>query len=150
MGHDWDVSAPIPSPSDEPAAIRLQHVGVTFPPGREADLRDFYGELIGLTEMPLPPAIADRPWIWFATRDPGIELHFISDETPPDPTRRHHFCLQVNDLAALRAKLEARGAETREPSSRIPGRMRLFTRDPVGNLVELVEMPSDASSPPSP
>jgi len=119
--------------------IRLQHVGVTFPPGREDAIRSFYTGTIGLHEIAVPEPVADRGWIWFGTRDPGIELHFIPSELPPDPERRHHFCLEVTDLAALRERLESNGTEVREPGGRIPGRERLFTRDPVGNLVELLE-----------
>jgi len=120
--------------------IRLQHAGVTFIPGSEDAIRAFYSGVIGLTEMAVPEPVADRGWIWFATGDPGIELHFIPSDIPPDPQRRHHFCLQVEDLAELRARLERDGAEIREPGGRIPGRERLFTRDPVGNLVELLEI----------
>ena len=122
------------------SSIRLQHVGVTFPPGSEDAIRSFYAGTIGLGEIPVPEAVADRGWIWFGTRDAGIELHFIPSELPPDPKRRHHFCLEVDDLAALRERLGSEGAEVREPGGRIPGRERLFTRDPVGNLVELLQM----------
>ena len=63
------------------AGIRLQHVRFTFPPGRADDVRAFYGSTLGIPEMPVPPEVADKGWVWFATRDEGIELHFI-------PTRR--------------------------------------------------------------
>ena len=119
---------------------RLQHVGVTFPPGRAEAIRDFYGDVLGLPEQAVPEAVAHLGWVWFSTRDAGIELHCIPDETPPDPARRHHFCLQVDDLEATRARLAGAGVEAVAPNSRIPGRERLFARDPVGNLVELVEM----------
>lgn len=122
------------------AGIRLQHVGVTFPPGRAGDVRGFYGGVLGIPEMPVPPEVADKGWVWFATRDEGIELHFIPHELPPDPARRHHFCLQVEDLDATRARLEAAGAPLIDAGSRIHGRERLFTRDPLENLVELVQM----------
>lgn len=121
------------------AGVRLQHVGVTFPPGRAGDVRAFYGGTLGIPEMPVPPEVADKGWVWFATRDEGIELHFIPHEIPPDPARRHHLCLQVGDLAATRAALEAAGAPLMDAGSPIHGRERLFTRDPLGNLVELVE-----------
>jgi catechol 2,3-dioxygenase-like lactoylglutathione lyase family enzyme len=120
--------------------IRLQHVAATFPPGREGEIRGFYAGVLGLSEMPVPREVADQGWVWFGTRDDGIELHFIPDERPPDPTRLHHFCLQVEDLAAARARLAAARVEPRAAGSRIVGRERLFCRDPVGNLVELVEI----------
>jgi catechol 2,3-dioxygenase-like lactoylglutathione lyase family enzyme len=117
---------------------RLQHVAATFPPGGEPAIRRFYGDVLGLAEMPVPDEVADQGWIWFATDDEGVELHFIPDEPAPDPARRHHFCLQFDSLDDVRERLAAAGAQAREPGSRILGRERLFTRDPVGNLVECV------------
>jgi catechol 2,3-dioxygenase-like lactoylglutathione lyase family enzyme len=127
--------------------MRLQHVAATFPPGRDGAIREFYGDVLGLAEEPVPQAVAHLGWVWFATRDDGIELHFIPDETPPDPARRHHFCLQVDDLAPVRERLARAGADVVEARDRIPGRDRVFTRDPEGNLVELVQFASDASLP---
>ena len=120
--------------------VRLQHVGVTFPPGRADEVRAFYGGVLGIPEIPVPPEVADAGWVWFATRDAGIELHFIPHELPPDPARRHHFCLQVDNMADARARLEAAGAPIIDAGRRIEGRERLFTRDPMGNLVELVRI----------
>lgn len=113
---------------------------MTFPPGRADTIREFYGGVLGLTEEPLPDAVAHLEWVWFSTRDAGIELHFIADANPPDPARRHHFCLEVDDLADARARLAAAGAQAFEAGAQIPGRPRVFTRDPLGNLVEILEM----------
>lgn len=118
----------------------LQHVAVTFPAGRDADIRRFYADTLGMSEMPVPPEVADNGWIWFATDHEGVELHFIPHAIDPDPERIHHFCLQVDDLGPLRERLAAAGASVRDAGSRIGGRDRAFVRDPLGNLVELVEM----------
>jgi catechol 2,3-dioxygenase-like lactoylglutathione lyase family enzyme len=122
--------------------MRLQHVGVTFPPGQADVIRAFYVDVVGLTEMAVPPEVADEGWVWFATRDEGIELHFIPRPVPPDPERVHHFCLQTDDLDGLRSRLSRFGSETFAAGSEIHGRERLFVRDPVGNLVEFVEFVS--------
>lgn len=118
----------------------LQHVAATFPPGDGGAIRAFYGKGLGLTEMAVPPEVAHLGWVWFATDHEGVELHFIPHAIPPDPARAHHFCLQVDDLAAVRARLEAAGATVTEAGSRIAGRDRAFVRDTVGNLVELVQI----------
>ena len=39
-------------------SARLQHVAVTFPPGEGARVRDFYGGVLGLDEMAVPPEVA--------------------------------------------------------------------------------------------
>ena len=119
---------------------RLQHVGVTFPPGEAETIRAFYRDVLGLEEMHVPPEVADRGWVWFGTHDDGIELHFVQHPIAQDPARIHHFCLQVEDIAPVRARLEAAGAHVFEAGADIPGRERLFSRDPVGNLVELIRM----------
>lgn len=119
-------------------SARLQHVAVTFPPGEGARVRDFYGGVLGLDEMAVPPEVAHLGWIWFATSEAGVELHFVPHAIPPDPERVHHFCLEVADLATARRRVEGSGGTVTEPRARIQGRDRLFTRDPLGNLIELV------------
>ena len=57
----------------------------------------------------------------------------LVDEAPPD---RPHFCLAVEDLDGLRARLEAGGVKTQD-STPLVGRPRFTCRDPFGNLVEL-------------
>lgn len=121
-------------------SVVLQHVAVTFPPGRADAVRAFYGDALGIAEMAVPAEVAHLGWVWFSTGHEGVELHFIPHAIDPDPARVHHFCLQVDDLAACRARLEAAGATVTEAGARIEGRERAFVRDPVGNLVELVEI----------
>ena len=82
---------------------------MTFPVGEDAAIRRFYGEVLGIPEMPVPDEVAHHGWIWFATSDEGVELHFIPHAVAPDPERIHHFCLQVDDLAAVRERLVAAG-----------------------------------------
>jgi catechol 2,3-dioxygenase-like lactoylglutathione lyase family enzyme len=128
---------------------RLQHVAVTFPPGREDAIRDFYGRTLALSPTAVPPEVAHLGWIWFATDDEAVELHFVPSDLAPDPARQHHFCLEVDDLALMRRRLEEAGAPVSEPRSRILDRERLFVRDPVGNLVELIEyLPAGAGGSP--
>lgn len=124
--------------------MRLQHAAVTFPPGREEDIRAFYGGVLGLNETAVPAEVADRGWIWFLTAEPGVELHFIPAEPPPDPARMHHFCLETGDLGDVRGRLRAAGVAWDAPQGVIAARERIFVRDPVGNLVEFVQVLADA------
>jgi catechol 2,3-dioxygenase-like lactoylglutathione lyase family enzyme len=118
---------------------RLQHTAVTFPPGKEGAITDFYGVTLALPPAPVPPEVSHLGWIWFATDDRAVELHFIPSDIPPDPARGHHFCLEVDDLAAVRERLERAGATVSDAGHRILDRERLFVRDPVGNLVEIIQ-----------
>ncbi len=44
---------------------RLQHVSLPYPRGRQDDVRAFYGELLGLSEKPVPATIAHLELVWF-------------------------------------------------------------------------------------
>ena len=101
--------------------------------GREA-ARAFYGGLLGLEERDVLPTLDPSGFVWFRAGG-GLEVHLMLDEEPAP--RRAHFCLVVDgDLAELRARLEAAGAETSD-TPEIVGRPRFMCRDPFGNRVEL-------------
>jgi hypothetical protein len=44
---------------------RIDHVQLAIPPGGEAAARAFYGELLGLVEVPKPEPMRARGGIWF-------------------------------------------------------------------------------------
>jgi catechol 2,3-dioxygenase-like lactoylglutathione lyase family enzyme len=105
-----------------------------MPPGGQARAREFYGGLLGLEERDVPPKLDPDQLVWFRAGG-DRELHVFTDSGVPRDAR--HFCLVVeDDLEGLRARLEAAGVETRDPTP-IVGRPRWFCRDPFGNLVEL-------------
>ena len=63
------------------------------------------------------------------------------DFTPPwtKPAENRHIALEVKDLGAVRAYLEANGVEIREAVA-IPDRQRFYVLDPFGNYFEFIEM----------
>ncbi len=73
----------------------LQHVSSPFPQGRQADVRRFYGEVLGLTEVEVPRTLDGSRLVWYSVGD-GLELHFYTGDPAPGSTR--HFCLDVEDL----------------------------------------------------
>jgi catechol 2,3-dioxygenase-like lactoylglutathione lyase family enzyme len=117
--------------------VRLQHVSITFPPGAYDGVRAFYGGLLGLTEIEVPPKLDPATFVWFGGGSGDLEIHLMPGEPEPG---RHHFCLAVDDLEGLRGRLEAAGHELSE-ATEIVGRPRFFCRDPFGNLLELCRMP---------
>lgn len=118
----------------------LQHVSIPRPPGSEALTRAFYGELLGLEELPVPSTIQQFDLIWFAL-GPATELHVFAEE-PYHKQSTQHFCLVVDDLAGLRHKLVEAGVETWEPAT-IQGRPRFFCRDPFRNIIEFTTIEAD-------
>jgi catechol 2,3-dioxygenase-like lactoylglutathione lyase family enzyme len=119
--------------------MRLQHVSIAIPPDGRERARAFYGGLLGLEERDVPPKLDPAQLVWFRVGG-DLELHLMQlDEKPPG---KAHFCLVVDeDLGELRARLEAAGVETRDPTE-IVGRPRFMCRDPFGNLVELTRIES--------
>ncbi len=120
---------------------RLQHVSTPYPPGRQDELRAFYGGLLALEEKSAPPGFAERGIVWFAAGAGELELHFLPEPSSESPTQRH-FCLEVDDVDEWRRRLEDAGVAT-EDTTPIRNRPRFYARDPFGNLVELVTILGD-------
>jgi len=121
---------------------RIHHVSVPRPPGPQAAAatRAFYGDLLGLPKLTLPGALTDAPLIWFSLAG-DTELHIFAEEPHPNPSERH-LCLDVDDVAAMRARLTAAGREIWEATP-IAGRPRFFVRDPAGNTIEVTTIIAD-------
>ena len=114
----------------------LHHTQLACPAGSEELLRAFYVDVLGMVEIAKPPALAARGGAWF--RCGTAELH-LGVEDPFAPARKAHPGLLVNDLDAVVARLSAAGALV-DPDPNFPGYRRVYTADPVGNRVELLEL----------
>ena len=60
----------------------IDHVQVAGPPGCEAAARSFYGGLLGLREIPKPPALADRGGVWFSLGRQELHIGVEPDFRP--------------------------------------------------------------------
>ena len=118
--------------------MRLQHVSITVPADGAEPARAFYGRLLGLEEREVPPKLDPAEFVWFRVGG-DLELHVMLRAEPARDGR--HFCLVVEDLEDMRARLEQAGVETSD-ATEIVGRPRFFCRDPFGNLVELTRIES--------
>lgn len=121
--------------------IGLQHVSVPRPPDSDEVARHFYGEVLGLTEVTPPKALADLNVIWYRLAG-DTEIHLLTEEPAGQDHSGRHFCLAVDDVEALRQQLEAAGV-TVVGTTRIPGRPRYFCRDPFGNMIEITTVQGD-------
>jgi catechol 2,3-dioxygenase-like lactoylglutathione lyase family enzyme len=115
--------------------VGLHHVQLAAPPGSEGRLRTFYGEVLGLAEVPKPPALAGRGGVWF--RGAHVELH-LGVEEEFRPARKAHPGLLVDDLTALAERIESYGVDVAWDDN-FPGYRRCYVHDPVGNRIELLE-----------
>jgi catechol 2,3-dioxygenase-like lactoylglutathione lyase family enzyme len=113
---------------------RLDHVQLCIPPGGEDTAREFYGALLGLTEIEKPAPVRANGGMWFQIAD--IQLH-IGVETNQSKSKRHP-AFEVEDVAAIRTYLEANGVRTRDEPALV-GIARFSFFDPFDNRIELME-----------
>jgi catechol 2,3-dioxygenase-like lactoylglutathione lyase family enzyme len=113
----------------------LHHVQIAMPAGREDEARRFYGDLLGLRELPKPEHLRPRGGVWFATG--SLELHLGVDPAFR-AAKKAHVALQVADLPRLRERLLAKRLPVVEDEP-LAGYARFYTEDPFGNRVEVLE-----------
>ena len=114
---------------------RLHHVQLLIPPGGEGAAREFYGGVLGMTELTKPPVLAARGGCWF--RGGGWEIH-VSPVPGFAPQVKSHPGVLVDDLDALEKVLEAAGRPV-EWDPHFPGHRRLYSADEHGNRLEFLE-----------
>ncbi|EST32611.1 hypothetical protein N566_19955 [Streptomycetaceae bacterium MP113-05] len=113
----------------------VDHVQLALPPGGEEAARAFYTGVLGMTEQPKPPVLAERGGCWFV--EGSVELH-LGVEPAFRPARKAHPGLRVVGLDALATRLAAAGAPVTRDDT-VPGRRRFHTEDPFGNRLEFLE-----------
>jgi catechol 2,3-dioxygenase-like lactoylglutathione lyase family enzyme len=116
----------------------LDHMQVAAPLGGELAARAFYGEALGLPEVPKPDEMAKRGGCWFQC---GAQQIHVGVEAGFTPAKKAHPALRLADeasYAALLAQLEARGIAVRHDHEMEPAVKRFFVADPFGNRVELL------------
>ena len=110
----------------------INRVQLPFPRGEQAQVRRFYGVLVGLTELKYPVDEA---------------LHFVAgsqriDLVPTDhwraPSAVSVLAFEVNNLPRLRHQLLQAQVPLEEQHA-LPGYLRFYAKDPAGNQLEFLE-----------
>lgn len=114
--------------------VRLDHVQLAMPPGREAEAEAFYAGLLGLERVPKPEPLGARGGCWFARGELAVHLGV---EEGFRPARKAHPAFVVRDLPALEVALGDAGVEVRPNPDREPGQ-GAYVDDPFGNRLELI------------
>ena len=86
--------------------LAIDHVQIAMPAGGEAAARRFFGELLGLAELPKPLELAARGGCWFALA--GAQLH-LGVEADFLPARKAHVALRTSGLEPPGAVMAAAG-----------------------------------------
>jgi catechol 2,3-dioxygenase-like lactoylglutathione lyase family enzyme len=118
-----------------PRVAGIDHLQIIAPARGENAARRFFGEVLGLAEVPKPAALRGRGGVWFAVGEQ--QLH-IGVEEPFSPARKAHPAFRVTGIDALAARLEAAGHPPRWDDD-LPGYRRFYVDDPFGNRIELLE-----------
>ncbi|MBV6701287.1 glyoxalase [Kitasatospora aureofaciens] len=113
----------------------LHHVQLAIPPGSEDLCRQFWGDVLDMTELEKPPVLAARGGCWFRGGD--LEVH-LGVEEDFSPARKAHPGILVRDLQALAKRLEACGHEVTWDDN-FPGHDRCYAFDKLGNRLEFLE-----------
>lgn len=116
----------------------VHHAQVPYPQGAEAEARRFYGDTLGLSELPRPAVLAGRPGVWYELGH-GQQLHLLAKDEDIGSSS-YHFAVMVTNLDATRAELRALGVESEDrPSFEEYGYDRCVICDPFGNSIELMQ-----------
>ena len=116
--------------------VRIDHVQLAMPSGREAAAVAFYEGLLGIPHVPKPPHLAARGGCWFESDDVKVHLGVDAEFRP---ARKAHPALLVEDLAALVERLAEAGVPLRDDEP-LDGYDRVYADDPFGNRLELLEL----------
>lgn len=119
------------------AFIGIDHVQLAAPRGAEIEGRRFFGELLGLRELPKPEALAKRGGLWFEC---GAQQIHIGVEDDFRPAKKAHPALRLVDESSLRSLFEilSRAGVTVREDHELADCARFFADDPWGNRLEFV------------
>ncbi|RNB89089.1 glyoxalase [Brevibacillus nitrificans] len=120
---------------NEFAWMGIDHVQLAAPVGCEEEARRFFGDVLGMTEVPKPEKLKVRGGVWFQC---GPQMIHIGVEAVFQPAKKAHPAFLVGNIERLLAHLQESGIPIRVDDE-IPGVIRFFTEDPFGNRLEFME-----------
>jgi catechol 2,3-dioxygenase-like lactoylglutathione lyase family enzyme len=143
QGPDQEARSSLQPITLEEMSMRIDHIFLLMPEGGETRAREYYRDLLGMAEEPVPEKLRDKAACWF--RDGPCSIHMgIEADFRPHP--RAHAALTVTDVEALGARLAVAGYEVRW-DDQIPGVKRFHTVDPFGNRIEFIREDDALSRP---
>lgn len=110
----------------------IHHVSIVVSDMERA--ASWYRDALGLTEVPRPSNFV-TPVRWFAMGNEQVHLIPMDERDTQSP---RHFAIHVDDCAAAKAELAARGVSIRETVP-VAGAERFFIQDPDGNNIEVLQ-----------
>jgi len=108
---------------------------LAMPAGGEPAARQFFVDVLGMTEVPKPPVLAARGGAWFTSG--GLELH-LGVEDDFRPATKGHPAILVDDIEEIVHRLATAG-QTVAWDDDFPGFRRFYATDPFGNRLEFLQ-----------
>jgi catechol 2,3-dioxygenase-like lactoylglutathione lyase family enzyme len=113
----------------------INHAQISVPSGSDNQVRQFYGQVLGLTEKPVPEGLRGRGLIWFQVGD--REIHVGVEDGINRLATRTHIAYEVSDIADWRLRLTQLGLQLID-QPKIQGFDRFHINDPFGNRLEII------------
>ncbi|MBO8155034.1 MAG: VOC family protein [Bacillaceae bacterium] len=113
----------------------IDHIQLAAPPECEGKAREFFHDILGMTEIEKPEALKKNGGVWFQCG--SQEIH-IGVENDFRPAKKAHPAIYVENLMELRSHLIERGIEIKD-DDKLPGAKRFYAYDPFGNRLEFME-----------
>ncbi len=116
--------------------LGLHHAHITIPKGSEDKGREFYCDLLGLSEIEKPESLKSRGGFWLKVGD--REVHIGTEDVIDRTKSKAHLAYLADDITYWKDTLQQNGIDIIE-SIAIPGYRRFEFRDPFGNRVEMIQ-----------
>ncbi len=117
--------------------IGVNHVNVTVPAALETAAKHFYGDVLGLRQMPKPAGTRQNIGAWYHLGQ--MQLHLSTEDDVQNEVSARHVCYQVADSAAANLEFRNAGIDVIPDPRPVAGQSRFFVRDPGGNLIEITQ-----------
>jgi len=118
---------------------QIHHVQIFVPKELEQTARHFYGEVLGLQEVPKPAAFAGLGGAWYQCGANQLHLSIMRN-VEDNRTSPRHVCYMVADLAEAERVLRQADVAIIPDDRPHDQWTRFFVRDPGGNYIEIAEM----------
>ena len=118
---------------------QVHHIQIFVPREVEQEAKHFYGDVLGLEEIPKPEAWRKNGGAWY--RHGPNQLHLSLLRQPEDNRgSQRHVCYMVADLDHAEKIMREAGVEIVPDDRPFDQWTRFYVRDPGGNYIEIAQM----------
>ncbi|MBF8284823.1 MAG: Catechol 2,3-dioxygenase-like protein [Anaerolineales bacterium] len=118
---------------------QVHHIQIFVPREVEQEAKHFYGDVLGLEEIPKPEAWRKNGGAWY--RHGPNQLHLSLLRQPEDNRgSQRHVCYMVADLENAEKIMREAGVEIVPDDRPFDQWTRFYVRDPGGNYIEIAQM----------